>query len=214
MTSRTTKKRASKKESVAPPRVRRSAEDAQRAILDAAEVRLAERGPDSIRLQDVARAVGMSHSTVLHHFGSREALLEAVVKRAMERLTSDMLTSFAAGEDARDPAAMLERVFEAFGGGQARMLSWLRLTGIDVNVDERYLLDVARAAHALRPAGANGKKPPFEDTLFTMILASLAAYADGIAGEPTRRSAGLAGDPGAAKRFRAWLARLLSTHLG
>ena len=57
-------------------RVRRTAEDARAAILDAAERRLGATGPGGIRLQEVAADVGVSHSTVLHHFGSREGLVE------------------------------------------------------------------------------------------------------------------------------------------
>ena len=51
-------------------RVRRTAEAARAAILEAAEKRLAEAGPAGIRLQGVAADVGVSHPTVLHHFCS------------------------------------------------------------------------------------------------------------------------------------------------
>jgi len=37
-------------------------------------------------LQEIAADVGVSHSTILHHFGSREALVEAVVTRALDGL--------------------------------------------------------------------------------------------------------------------------------
>jgi AcrR family transcriptional regulator len=36
-----------------------------------------------LRLQDIAADVGISHPAVLHHFGSREALVHAVIQRAI-----------------------------------------------------------------------------------------------------------------------------------
>ncbi|MBV1885644.1 MAG: TetR family transcriptional regulator, partial [Parvibaculaceae bacterium] len=49
-------------------RIRRTAEEARRLILDAAEKRLAEQGPEGIRLQDIAKDIGVSHPAILHHF--------------------------------------------------------------------------------------------------------------------------------------------------
>ena len=53
-------------------RIRRTAEEARRLILDAAEKRLAQQGPEGLRLQDIARDIGISHPAILHHFESRE----------------------------------------------------------------------------------------------------------------------------------------------
>ena len=72
------RKRASKKKG---PRTRRTADEARRLILDAAERQLAEVGPAGLRLQEVAKEVGVSHPTVLHHFGSREELVEYCLRR-------------------------------------------------------------------------------------------------------------------------------------
>ncbi|MDO9127858.1 MAG: helix-turn-helix domain-containing protein, partial [Parvibaculum sp.] len=66
----------------APKRVRRTAEEARRLILDAAEERLAKQGPEGLRLQDIARDVGISHPAILHHFESREGLVRALIARA------------------------------------------------------------------------------------------------------------------------------------
>ena len=63
---------------VSPRAPRRTAEETRAAILDAAERRLKASGPASIRLQDVAAEAGISHPAVLHHFGSREGLVQAV----------------------------------------------------------------------------------------------------------------------------------------
>ena len=72
-------------------RVRRSAEEAQRRILDAAEKRLREGGPEAVRLQDIARDVGISHPAILHHFASRDGLTQALERRAMDRLETELV---------------------------------------------------------------------------------------------------------------------------
>src|SRR5262245_65030111 len=76
-----------------PRRQRRTADEARAEILDAAERVLIETGPGAIRLQQVAKLVGVSHPTVLHHFGTREALVEAVVERALQAMQEDVLTA-------------------------------------------------------------------------------------------------------------------------
>ena len=69
-------------------RVRRRPEEAKALILDAAEASMKAGGPAALRLQDVARAAGVSHPTILHHFGSREGLVRALNLRSLEALTA------------------------------------------------------------------------------------------------------------------------------
>ena len=57
-----------------------------------------ERGPSGFRLMEVGAAAGVSHSVILHHFGSREALLSAVVQRALGTLRDDLLSALATGD--------------------------------------------------------------------------------------------------------------------
>ena len=64
------------------PRVRLPREDAQRAILDAAEKRLREGGPEAVRVQHVAADLGVTDAAIHHHFGSRRGLMEALLRFA------------------------------------------------------------------------------------------------------------------------------------
>lgn len=195
------------------PRRRRTAAQARLEILDVAERQLRAAGPDSIRLQDVAREVGVSHPAILHHFGSREGLVEAVVRRGFERLQSELVRELGTLEPGVEQTAeLLERVFRVLGErGYARLLAWLLLSNRDPSEPSHELETVAMAAHVHRTAQQG--RAPFEDTLFAILLAALAMFADGIAGDAMRRSAGLGDDPEAAKRFREWLARLLIEHV-
>ncbi|MFD0371216.1 TetR/AcrR family transcriptional regulator [Streptomyces sp. NPDC127114] len=54
--------------------------DRRRKILDAALAAYAEAGSRGVSVRDIAQRVGMTDAGVLHHFGSREALLTAVIE--------------------------------------------------------------------------------------------------------------------------------------
>jgi AcrR family transcriptional regulator len=199
-----------------PVRKRRTAEVARSAILDAAERRLIAAGPAGIRLQEVAADVGVSHPTVLHHFGSREALVAAVVERLVTALHVEVLEAIAqapAGEG--NLAALLERVATVLGErGHGRVLAWLALSGHGADLAEQRFASVVAAAHGRRRQQRDGGPvPALEDTAFTILLAFLALFGGSILAPELARSAGL-GDPvRMGKRFRAWLARLLVDHL-
>src|SRR6187455_592631 len=92
----------------AAPRRRRTAEQARDEILDAAEKRLRERGPDAIRLQEIAGDVGISHPAVLHHFGSREGLVAAVTERVMGKLERELLEVMVRGTETGEPPDAVE----------------------------------------------------------------------------------------------------------
>lgn len=200
-------------------RQRRSAEEARRQILDVAERRLAEAGPDGVRLQEIAAELGVSHPAILHHFGSREGLLRAVVDRAVRALEVELVGAFAGASDERpDGAALLNRVFQTLSErGHARLLAWLILSGqtaLDVPAARANWKIIADAVHRARIESAReGAEPSYEDTLFTIVLASLAMFAEAVVGPVTFDMAGLGADREAEARFRQWLARLLTAHL-
>ena len=199
-------------------RRRRSPEEAQRQILDVAEAMLAESGPDAIRLQDIAERVGISHPTILHHFGSREALLAAVVRRAIEALESDLLAALRSPDITEAQIEdLVERVFETFHDrGHARVMAWLLLSGqvkpTETGSQIRAVAELAHQQRLIHHAG-KGSRPRFEDTLFSIMLVAVVLFGDAVAGEAMSSSAGLARDQKSRKRFRTWLARLVVTHL-
>ncbi|MBU2606079.1 MAG: TetR/AcrR family transcriptional regulator [Alphaproteobacteria bacterium] len=123
-------------------RVRRSPEASRSNILSAAESLLVAQGPQSLRLADVAKAAGVANATVLHHFGS----IDAVQKALMERMIADLVESIMAVDvPLDDPAAArevaLRTLFDAFETrGAARLAAWLELT------DETSRLTLVREA--------------------------------------------------------------------
>lgn len=202
-------------------RVRRSAEEAQRLILDAAEKRLREGGPEAIRLQDIARDVGISHPAILHHFSSRDGLTAALERRAMQRLEAelvDALTSQPADGDT--VLTIIERVFATLGdAGHGRMLAWrvLQLEHPDpMPADWRLLSELADLVHARRAELAKaegGSLPGAEDSEFVVRLAAAAMLGDGIFGPFLDGNFGRESDPARQRRFREWFARLLADHM-
>lgn len=113
------------------PRVRRSPEAARENILAAAEALLVDKGPQALKLADVAAAAGVVHATVLHHFGSIDGVQTALMERMIRQLVDQILAS---APSAVDPLARAEAgartLFDAFESrGAARLAAWLELTG-------------------------------------------------------------------------------------
>jgi AcrR family transcriptional regulator len=54
-------------------------------LVDAAFEVFAEKGFQRLSLRQIAEAVGTSHTALLHHFGSKDALLEAVLAERQRR---------------------------------------------------------------------------------------------------------------------------------
>jgi AcrR family transcriptional regulator len=221
-TPRSRKKIAPRRTAPAPRR-RRSAADAKRAILDAAEARVVPHGPDSVRLQEIAGDLGVSHPAILHHFGSREDLLRAVMERALTGLRADLLATLTTtGPDHVDVAEQIEHVFDVLGRhGQARLMAWFALAGEAPRRGGRdeefdfFIRELATLVHRRRVeryAEEHRPPPPADDTLFTILLATLALLGDALLGESARASSGLA-DPANGPRFRKWFAELIVTHL-
>ncbi|MFC6886903.1 MULTISPECIES: TetR/AcrR family transcriptional regulator [Actinomadura] len=78
----------------------------RRAVLDAAVEAIAESGPATWSLRELARRAGVSHAAPAHHFGDKTGLLTAVAAEGY-RLFADALT--AAGDDFLDVGAAYVR---------------------------------------------------------------------------------------------------------
>lgn len=201
-------------------RTRRSAPEARRLILEAAAKRLREGGPEAVRLQDVARDLGISHPAILHHFGSREGLMDALAVHVATSLEAEIMEALRAAESEETILDVLERVFETIGDARhARLLAWSALAGeAPADSGRRGLAAIVALVHERRceAARAEGRPaPPREDSEFMVRLAASALLGDGLAGATLDYGFGHGrGDGSVRRRFRAWLARLLVAHEG
>lgn len=197
--------------------MRRSVDEARTRILDEAERVLIERGPDAIRVQTVARAIGVTDAAVHYHFGSRDGLVEALVRRA-GRVLRDELTRAVEGWDAGalDVALLSEPMTKTFRArGYARLAAWMALTGRTIR-GSGIFRGLAEEVHARRSDLATDRhrtSPPLDDTLFAIELLTLVTWADAVSGDSWRRSVGLPTDQATRKRFLDWFAGLLTDHL-
>ena len=65
--------------------------DSRELILQAAEEIVAKRGPAHLTLETAATEAKVSKGGLFYHFRSKEALLEAMIRRSMEQLESEHL---------------------------------------------------------------------------------------------------------------------------
>lgn len=198
-------------------RVRRSAEEARRVILDAAEARLRAGGPEALRLQDIAADVGISHPAILHHFESRDGLIDALENRAMQRLEDELveiLRDAPANEDT--VLGLLERVFATLGdAGHARVLAW-RVLGLDrPRADEggrnllRAIADLVHVRQRELAERAGRPVPAPEAAEFRVRLCAMAMLGEGVFGPFIDADFDREDDSDYRRRFRAWFAHLL-----
>lgn len=62
----------------------------KQALLDAATVLMDERGVDNVTIQDISQASGhRNRSAVRYHFGSRDAVVRAVIMRTMDAIDAE-----------------------------------------------------------------------------------------------------------------------------
>jgi AcrR family transcriptional regulator len=68
------------------------------ALITAAELELAENGPERFSLRACARRANVSHAAPAHHFGDAAGLLEALAALGFDRLCRTMLMEMEAAE--------------------------------------------------------------------------------------------------------------------
>ena len=110
------------------PRVRRSPEAARENILAAAEAILVEQGPQALKLADVAKAAGVVHANVIHHFGSIAGVETALMERMIRQLADKVIAVIQKDDSYIGMGA--QALFDAFETkGTARLAAWLEMTG-------------------------------------------------------------------------------------
>ena len=194
-------------------RRRRSAVETRSAILEAAERRLLIGGPEAIRLQEIAADAGISHPAILHHFGSREGLVEAMILRGIARLQAQFLEGWPSAKEP-DIEGVLERIYEATSrGGMARLLAWLILSGQSYRAMKPDVFKPsAERMHAgrVRRAHHEGQRiPELDETLFAATHLFILVLGDSLFGQSVRRAIGLGSGADTTHRYRRWLSKVV-----
>src|SRR5690349_24832832 len=114
-----------------PPRRRRSADEARGEAILVARRLLMERGPYAVTLKAVADELGVSHTNILHHFGTAGELQSELMSTMVHDLAAALMVAVAhLRSDSGAPRALVDMVFDAFDrGGAGRLAAWIALSG-------------------------------------------------------------------------------------
>ena len=116
-------------------RIRRTSEESKSLILETAAKRLSQFGLEGLNISGVSKAAGMSHATVIHHFGSTAAMKEALLQQMTNELLSDVVLAL---KDDISGDEILSRLFAMLSqDGHGRLLAWLALENQEIDVFPR-----------------------------------------------------------------------------
>jgi TetR/AcrR family transcriptional regulator, repressor for neighboring sulfatase len=168
-------------------RRRRSAHEAREEALIAARQLLVERGPYAVTLKAVADELGMSHTNLLHHFGTAGELQSELMSAMVRDLAAALMGAVAhLRSDVAAPRALVDMVFDAFEkGGAGKLAAWIAFSG---NFD--YLEPVRHAVvelvRALEEKFAQEEGDPRRGVTSAVLLIALMAFGDSVIGEPLK----------------------------
>lgn len=193
-------------------RVRRKPDDAKRMILEAASKLLAAGGPAAVQVRAVAAEIGMSDAAINHHFGTRDQLLEALLRFGGTTLKAHLRTVLSRWtEGPIDPAELVHALYSVYADGYAELALALHRSGwrdtggglLDEVVDRLH-------AQAERHGAATGRTPPSRASIrLTMAALHQAVAMEPLFGDEFRRSVGL--DATARDRMLDWWIETLRT---
>lgn len=205
-------------------RRRLTGEEARTRIMDAALAHLRTEGVHAVTLAGLAKELAISHQAILHHFGSRDGLVAAVVKRAIDSFEAELTGALRVIDGARlsdgpndASRVLLQRAFEVLADeGHGRLLAMLALSNEPLPNSAAYessrpIQMVARLAHVLRQKDA--PDATYRDTLFTVMLMAYVVLATSVFEEAVTHGAGLEQSAKLSHEFRTWFANHALAHL-
>ncbi|MBC7984538.1 MAG: TetR/AcrR family transcriptional regulator [Candidatus Obscuribacterales bacterium] len=179
-----------KKPKARPARQRRSPEEVRRRALESARSLLAANGPTAITLKAVADDLGMTHTNLIHHFGSAGELQSALMREMVRELTLTIEGAMArssAGEVNR--RQFVDLVFDAFDqGGAGRLAAWIVMSG-----NARLLAPVGQVVREYvtnveQTIALHSRDPKLHERVTSsLLLVTLAALGDAIIGDTLRK---------------------------
>jgi AcrR family transcriptional regulator len=194
-------------------RKRLSGEEARTRILDAADQELRKVGPNGLKLTALAKELGVSHQAILHHFGSRDGLVAAVVRRALESLWAELSGGLRVLDDhERGTGVLLERAFDVMiDQGHGRLLAWLALGDPEGDLQNDHPIALlATMTHQVRERDHGPSDP--RDTTFMIMLLSHIVLGMSVFEKGALVAAGLGDDAQAKADFRTFIRDLVLRH--
>ncbi|BAY87015.1 TetR family transcriptional regulator [Calothrix parasitica NIES-267] len=103
--------------------------DTKEQILNVAERLFAEKGFAGTSLRNVIREAGVNIAAVHYHFGSKEELFIAVVRRVAQQIVTSQVEELSKYENLEEPPS-LENILEAFYGPPLRIITQMGEAGV------------------------------------------------------------------------------------
>jgi TetR/AcrR family transcriptional regulator, repressor for neighboring sulfatase len=173
-----------------PRRERRTPQQARSLALRSARNLLITQGPNAITLQAVASELGMSHTNLIHHFGSAGGLQTALMHHMVSELTSAIESAvqrFRTGHG--DASDFVNIVFDAFDtGGAGALAAWIMLSG-----EGQRLAPVGEVVQNYLHNMERGTEDPATIRLrvtSATLLVTVAAFGDAVIGKYLRAMVG------------------------
>ncbi len=153
---------------------RNGREPRRRAILDAATELFADRGFAGVSIQEIARDAHTHKTTILYHFGTKEALYAAVLDEALEKIASvmaDFLSDGFESDNLRERVAYLIDQVQAYYAERPSHARLLERELLEAQVPDTYLDHFVEriyqpAVAGLEEAASRGIIRPIDPALF------------------------------------------------
>lgn len=168
-------------------RRRRTPDEARLEALACARARLLSGGPDAVTLKAVADDIGVTHTNLIHHFGSAAGLQSALMGSMVADLSQALDAAIARlRTDEGAPLELVNAVFDAFAeGGAGKLAAWIVLKG-----DLSHLEPVRDAVTGLVRAIQDklGDPDGQEQTRISsaVLFIALSAFGEALIGPPLR----------------------------
>ncbi|SOJ55614.1 hypothetical protein MSIMFB_03096 [Mycobacterium simulans] len=195
-------------------RVRRRPEEAKSAILEAAEKLLILGGPRAVQMRSVAQQLGITDTGVAHHFGTRDELLQALLRHGGRRIRAAITEATEHWlEQPPTVRRLIDGIYSVYARGYGELAIALHAAGWRDN-GSGMLEPVVDVLQNLRtPRG--GRRPPRSQTQLAVAALHQALATETAYGAAFRRSVGMtepdASDSGCQM---TWWALTIATVLG
>lgn len=153
-------------------------------------------------LSGVAEKLNLSHSNIIHHFGSAQKLQAALMNTMVDDLAGALTKAMESlGPGEARARALVDTVFDAFDeGGAAILAAWIVMSNKQLYLEpvRAKVGALARSVDERLPPDAKGRD---QQILSVFLVLALCAFADALVGPQLRKA--LRTDANAARELAA-----------